>query len=520
MKLFNIKFNIVLNTLIFSALYWGGSYLFVSNISHFAYQVVAVLVLIILYINILRLFVFEILNLERTRISEVMAYVLMYLITASALVFPFVFEPVYLLEVDFVRVIIITFASVLLVKYFIYMILAPLHDMIHKINHYRYYKDKKYEPMVSVMIPAWNERVGIIDTIKSILLSTYRKIEIVVVNDGSTDDSDKIIKSFLSEYQETKKDIEIKYCYQENGGKGRALNTAIDMASGDILMTIDADCYVDANAVREFVEEFKNPKVMAAVGNVKIGNKNSAVGMVQYLEFLFSFYFKRAESLLGSIYIIGGAAGAFRREVFEKVGKYSTNNITEDIELTVRLQDAGMKISYVPEAVVYTEGANDLESLKKQRLRWKRGRFQTFFQYWHMFFSTEKHHNKALTFFTMPMAVFSEIQLLFEIPFIVFLYSFSVINQDFTSFFTGVVIVGTMFVVQFMFYDKTTRKVSFIALAPIGWLLFYIATYVEAYALIKSIRLLIAGKELHWQNWERTGVTSAYTIEEIQSMRV
>ena len=72
---------------------------------------------------------------------------------------------------------------------------------------------------------------------------------------------------------------------------------------------------------------------MAAVGHVKIGNRNSSIGIVQYLEFLFSFYFKRAESLLGSIYIIGGAAGAFRKEVFETLGGYSTNNITEDIEL-------------------------------------------------------------------------------------------------------------------------------------------------------------------------------------------
>jgi cellulose synthase/poly-beta-1,6-N-acetylglucosamine synthase-like glycosyltransferase len=229
------------------------------------------------------------------------------------------------------------------------------------------------------------------------------------------------------------------------------------MARGDLLMSIDADCSVDAGAIAAFVEEFKEPEIMAAVGNVKIGNKNSTIGVVQYLEFLFSFYFKRADSLMGSIYIIGGAAGAFRREVFDIVGPYSTRNITEDIELTVRIQDAGMKIAYVPDALVYTEGASDLASLKKQRLRWKRGRFQTFYQHMHLFFSLRKRHNKWLTLFVLPMAVVSEVQLLLEIPFILFLYAFCIVNADYTSLFAGVIVVGVMFVIQFLFYDKSTR---------------------------------------------------------------
>lgn len=516
MRQLDIQFHTILSSVLFSGLFFWGGYFLVSHIDVFMYKIITSLLMFIFYINILRLFIFEILNLEKTRASEVLVYFTMYMLTAIVIVAPFVVEPLYVFEVTIIRKIIIFFASTLLVKYFIYMVMGPIHDIFHKWKEVTIHKNKVYKPLVSVMIPAWNEEVGIINTIESILQSTYRNIEIIVINDGSTDDSDKIIKNFLSSHERkaAKKNIPIIYHYKENGGKGAALNTAVALSKGEILISIDADCFVEPQSIGAFVEEFKDPKIMAAVGNVKIGNKNSTIGIVQYLEFLFSFYFKRAESLMGSIYIIGGASGAFRKEVFNKIGGYSTTNITEDIELTVRIQDAGMKIAYVPDALVHTEGASDIESLKKQRLRWKRGRFQTFYQHYKMFFSFKKKHNKVLTLFVMPMAIFSEIQLLLEIPFIIFLYTFSIMNSDYTSLFSGVVVVGTMFAVQFMFYDKSTRKLSFLALAPIGWLLFYIATYVEAFALLKSIGLFVTRKELSWQKWDRKGVVgSGYVFD-------
>jgi uncharacterized membrane protein YqjE len=106
----------------------------------------------------------------------------------------------------------------------------------------------------------------------------------------------------------------------------------------------------------------------------------------------------------------------------------------------------------------------------------------------------------------MPLAIIQEVQLLLEIPFLIFLYVFSILNSDFSSYLTGVLVVGLMFVIQFMFYDKSTRRISFIALAPIGWLLFYVATYVEAWALVKSIESFLFRKEISWQRWERKGV--------------
>ena len=411
------------------------------------------------------------------------------------------------------HIIIIAFASVLLTKYLYYMIVSPWHDVW--VTHTQKYWKKKnpdYAPLVSVLIPAWNEEVGIIGTIDSVLKSSYDRIEVVVVNDGSKDNSDKMIRDFKKHFDALpavqRKDKTIVYQYQENTGKGGALNRAIALASGDILMSVDADCQVLRHTVRNFVEYFRNPKIMAAVGNVKIGNTQNLIGTVQYMEFLFSFYFKKADSLMNTIYIIGGAAGAFRREVFETLGGYNTKNVTEDIELSIRIQDAGMRIVYAADAVVYTEGASDLKGLMSQRLRWKHGRFETFHAYIHMFFSLRERHNKTLTMVIMPLAIFQEVQLFFEFGFLAFLYFYALTSADFSSFISGIIVVSSMFIVQMLFDDKETRKLNFLLLAPIAWLLFYSSTFVETNALIRSIWGSIRKKEITWQSWQRQGVFS------------
>jgi len=410
---------------------------------------------------------------------------------------------------DTMRHVIVFFASILLAKYFFYMVVAPFYDVIESRRVVTTLM-ADYYPLVSVMIPAWNEEVGLLGTVKTLLDSTYRHVELVIVNDGSTDGSHAMMLNFVSKYNEQMTDvpeykrIRILYHYQPNGGKGSALNTAIQLSHGAILLSIDADCHVHARCIEEFVNAFRNPKVMAAVGNVRVGNTKSLVGTIQYLEYIFGFYFKKADSLLNTIYIIGGAAGAFRREVFQVIGGYNTKNITEDIELSVRIQEQGWKIVYCPGALVLTEGASTLTGLKKQRYRWKYGRFQTFMQHRNLFFSTERRHNKLLCWVILPLAIFGEVQLGLELLFITMLYVFALLSGDFSAFLSGVFVVSLMFGVQA--HDSGEFNISTLLLAPIGWLLFYVTTYVEVYALIRSIWNLIRKRDVQWQKWKRTGV--------------
>ncbi len=444
-------------------------------------------------------------------LKKVIVYLLLHVVTFAIILSVFVLHPKQAYDFPILRSIIIFFASVLLTKYFLYMFLSPWHDVVVAYNDIKRAKSiKRYRPLVSVMVPAWNEEVGILGTIESILKSSYRKVEIIIVNDGSTDNSDRMIREFVEKYYNEhpspRRRIEIVYHYKQNGGKGAALNTAIELSRGEILMSIDADCIVMPDAIRNFVRYFADPKVMAAVGNVKVGNTRTIIGVIQYLEFLFSFYFKKADSLMDTIYIIGGAAGAFRRKALDVVGVYNTKNITEDIDLSLRVQVAGFKIVYASDAVVYTEGASELRCLMKQRLRWKRGRFETFFENKSMFFSLKKHHNKLLCWIILPLAYFGEAQLMLELFFVAFLYIYSFLINDFSSFVSGVIVVSSMFFVQMLFDDRKNQGVAFYLLAPIGWLLFYIATFVEFNALVRSVWGLIRKKELKWQKWKREGL--------------
>lgn len=414
-----------------------------------------------------------------------------------------------------VRLIIIWFATILLSKYFIYMSLSPWGEIRQK---YRQKKTEQangeqvYNPKVSVLVPAWNEEDGVITTVNALLKSSYTNVELIVIDNASTDNTARNVKALIetrtkdgcSDNMNPK--IKVIYSYEGNQGKGHALNNGLALATGTIILSIDADCFVPPPTIKNFVKHFQDSTVMAAVGNVRIGNTDTIVGVVQYLEFLFSFYFKKAESLVNTIYIIGGAAGAFRREVFDKIGPYSTTNITEDIELSVRIQGSGMRIAYAPDALVYTEGATTLAGLMKQRLRWKRGRFETFTAHRNLFFSCRAEHNFLLSWIILPLALIGELQLSLEIIFLIFLYIFSFVTGDFTSFISGIVVVGSMFLVQVIFDNHRESTIPFLLLAPIGWLLFYVSTLVETIALFKAVWGFLHKKELTWQKWERKGV--------------
>lgn len=451
------------------------------------------------------------------QVKKIFIFVVLYGLTGFLILSTLILSPHERNDFPLFRLFIITFATILLTKYFIYMMVSPWYSVATLVKR-KLYKEKhpeSYNPRVSVIIPAWNEEVGLVKTVKTILESTYRNMEIIVVNDGSTDSSDRLMNEFLEEYErelETSGNyadaIDVIYKYKKNGGKGKALNDGIVLASGDIILSIDADCVLLPDTVGNFVTYFEDSEVMAAVGNVKVGNQRSVLETLQYLEFLFSFYFKKADSLMNTIYIIGGAAGAFRREVFEQLGLYSHENITEDIELSVRIQKAGMKIVYADDAIVYTEGAATFKGLAAQRLRWKRGRFQTFYEHRNFFFSEDQLHGKLLTWLVLPLALFGDLQLFFEVFFILFLYIYSFMTHDASSFISGIIVVSAMFFVQLWDDKRLKRKdmLQLYLLAPIGWLLFYITTVVEYRALVKSVWGMVTKEKLAWQKWNRVGI--------------
>ena len=226
---------------------------------------------------------------------------------------------------QFIQNILLILAAITASKYTLYLI-TSLFYMYSRRKYLRKaisVSKRDIEEMfkISVIVPAWNEAVGILDCVHSLYKASYSNLEIVVVNDGSKDNTDTVIKDFIKqELPKLKSTKTFKYVSKSNGGKGSALNAGIKKSSGDLIVTMDADTIFEEDALYNAAMYFYKTDLDAAVGNVKIANSKSLLGIIQQIEYTVGFYFKRSHSVLNSEYIIGGAFGVFRRNVFKKYG--------------------------------------------------------------------------------------------------------------------------------------------------------------------------------------------------------
>lgn len=414
----------------------------------------------------------------------------------------------------------IVLASVMLVKYFIFLNLAALYGVRTSFRRYRmirknietYGSLQVYRPTVSVIVPAWNEEVGVIATLQSIIDNTYDKVEVVVVNDGSTDRSREMVDAFIKQRQYSSRgDSRVVYQhYVTNGGKGRALNIGIKKSHGEIIVTMDADSALEKDALKNIVEHFRDKRISAVVGQVRIANtRGRLIGRMQQLEYLFGFYFKRAHCAVGAEYIYGGACTAFRRSAtFDYFGMFDETNKTEDIEMSMRTKYHGLKSVYAEDVICYTEGASTYAGLINQRLRWKKGRFDTFVRYRRMFFSWTSHHNKFLSWFVLPLALFAELQLILEPISATLLITYSLISQEFVSLALSMLFVGISYFIVATFGLRLSlwERLRLVLLWPFTWPLFYMIVWIEFHALIRSLHMGLRGDELEWQEWKREGI--------------
>lgn len=409
-------------------------------------------------------------------------------------------------------------ATIMVVKYFVFLVFSASFSVMQSFRRLRVLKQevkkdgkiRKYNPVISVVIPAWNEEVGILRTIQSVIANKYPYKEIIIVNDGSADDSRKIVDDFITKYKKTHKRAHIVQHYIENGGKGRALNYGIKKSRGSIILTMDADSALAPDALGNLVEHFRDPRVAAVVGQVRVGNiRGRLIGRMQQLEYLFGFYFKRAHCVMGAEYIYGGACAAFRKaKTFDYFGMFDEANKTEDIEMSMRSKYHGLRSIYAEDVICYTEGAASYFGLINQRLRWKKGRFDTFLHYRRMFFSLDKSHNKFLGWFILPFALFAELQLLLEPIGATLLLTYSIVSGEYISLALSMMFVGISYFVVAVFGTRLSFKerLELLLLWPITWPLFYIVVWIEFHALLRSAHMVLRGDALEWQQWKREGI--------------
>lgn len=230
---------------------------------------------------------------------------------------------------------------------------------------------EKYRPLVSVVVPAYNEEKVIVRSLECLLASDYDKFEIIVVDDGSTDDTLKVLKKNFGD------DDRVAIFTKKNEGKAESLNFGWRKANGEVIIALDADTHFTPQTIAALAHRFADETVGAIAGNAKVGNRINIVTKWQALEYVTSQNFdRRAFASLNCITVVPGSVGAWRRSVLEEVGGFSSDTLAEDQDLTIQVRKLGYNIGYEEGAVGRTEAPDSLRNLAKQRFRWSYGTLQ------------------------------------------------------------------------------------------------------------------------------------------------
>ncbi|MEF8726408.1 MAG: glycosyltransferase [Candidatus Bipolaricaulota bacterium] len=280
-------------------------------------------------------------------------------------------------------------------------------------------------PDVAILIPAYNEKATISSSLSSLQELNYPNLELIVINDGSTDDTVKEIKEkyklipVAREPENAVESEEVREVYKsvsderilvvdkENGGKADALNAGLNYSRSDLFLAIDADSLVERKSLQRLIEPYlaKDTNVIGIGGIVRVANGCTIEGsevveartprrllpLIQVMEYIRAFLFGRTGwSRLNSLPIISGAFGLFKTDLVKNIGGYRTDTVGEDMDLVVRLhkymreKDEDYTISFIPDPVCWTQVPSSMKVLSRQRNRWQRGLAETLTYNWKM----------------------------------------------------------------------------------------------------------------------------------------
>ena len=331
-------------------------------------------------------------------------------------------------------------------------------------------------PRVTIAIPVYNEEKSVIGTIESVMALDYpsNKLEIILVDDCSTDNTSAVVKSYM---EEKKFDgVDFKYLLHEtNMGKGAALNTALKISTGELFVCLDADSFVEPSALKKIVPHFDENIVASVLPLMKLQKVNGFTLSLQYVEYLVNFFLKKVMGILDCVHVTPGPFGAYRKSALVNVGGFDTNNLTEDLEMALKLQKNNYKIIQLIGPKVYTLAPETMSGWFKQRNRWYKGTLINMFNYRKLIFNM-KYGEFGM--FHLPMVIGAALLSIFFAFFVVWqhminpllskLYDLSFINFD-------IGLMSSVWVERFSFLDINYGLIffTFVVLSfGLAWILY------------------------------------------------
>lgn len=400
----------------------------------------------------------------------------------------------------------------------LYLVGANYYDVwqYRRKAHARARDHHALRPLVSVLIPAHNESVGIIRCLDSVRTNTYRKLEIIVIDDASSDVTKKLVRDYIAKWPN--RDIKLMF-KRKNSGKAEALNHALrNRAKGDLVMALDADSVLHKNAITNAVSYFENPKVVGVAANVRILDSMTILGLLQKFEHMIGYRSKKFFSITNSEFIIGGVASTYRSDLLKEVGFYDNDTTTEDIGLSLKIVSLGNKehrIVYGANVLAMTEGVQTFKALMRQRYRWKLGSLQNLIKYRGLLINPSRRYSRGLTFYRIPMAFFGELMLLLEPLAIgyVFYVCYLLLNP---SMIVGAYMTITVYMLLNLWPDEHmsfSKKMKMSAYTPMMYFVFYLMNIVQLAAIFKCIfhfkqALNLTTVSSSWVSPDRAGGTN------------
>jgi cellulose synthase/poly-beta-1,6-N-acetylglucosamine synthase-like glycosyltransferase/spore germination protein YaaH/peptidoglycan/xylan/chitin deacetylase (PgdA/CDA1 family) len=363
-------------------------------------------------------------------------------------------------------------------------------------------------PLVSVLIPCFNEEKVIAASVARILESDWARLEVIVLDDGSSDGTAaEVEKHFGGEPR-------VRLMRFPNGGKALALNRGLDQVQGEIVVALDADTLFPPSTIGRLARWFADPKVGAVAGNALVGNRRNIVTRWQALEYVTAQNLeRRALAALGAVTVVPGAVGAWRRAALVQLGGYPADTLAEDQDLTMAVQRAGWRVEFDPDARAYTEAPETVAGLLKQRFRWSFGTLQCLWKHRAATFSPKR---PVLGFVALPQIWLFQIILATAAPLVDLAVIWSLISATLDHFYHPVewssdqLVQSLLYWAVFIFVDLSAAALG-MALerrapwADLPWIPVQRFGYRQLmyYVVVKAVVTAVRGPRVAWGKLER-----------------
>jgi cellulose synthase/poly-beta-1,6-N-acetylglucosamine synthase-like glycosyltransferase len=392
----------------------------------------------------------------------------------------------------------VIFLFILLFRYFAILFLAYFY-----ITKYTVESKSDFTPFISIIIPAYNEGVNLKTSVESLLKLNYPNYEIIIVNDGSTDNTKEIGENLVGMRTGKISKVKVSLINKPNGGKSKALNAGIQYSKADFIVCMDGDSVLTPDTLRNAVVHFVDPNVGAVAGNVKIANRKKWLTDLQALEYVEGLNLARsAQGFIRLVNIIPGPIGMFRKEALKDVGYYASDTFAEDADLTLKILAVGWKVNYEPNAQALTEAPIKLHQLLKQRYRWTRGILQAIRKHKrHLINPTINFNNTLVLWGMLYEALIWPAMNIFANLFFISVAIFNDMSSLIFYWWVSIALLDFMSAVYCIAVEKEEFRL-------VPWALFYRMVFVLVIDITKAMATVeeFLGFEMEWGHLERVGL--------------